>query len=270
MGRPAGILPLLGVLLLLAACGDTASGDDGGDGGSGGSGVAGGGSELAGRTFVSTGDVGIPGGGPLTFQFTDDGRLLATAGCNSTNGPVRLDGGRIGVGDGLAMTEMGCPGERMQSDQWLSDLLATEPAWELADDATFVLTAGELVVSMTDLEVLEPPVELTGRQWDVDGLSDGQTASSMPAGFAAHLRIDGDALTGHTGCNELSGTATVDGDTITFAGIVVTDAACPPGADYVQDTMLAVLDGEVRFSITGSRLSLESSSGFGLQAVSAG
>jgi heat shock protein HslJ len=270
MRRPAGGIILLGALLLLSGCGDTASGDDGG---SGGSGVATGddaGAELAGRTFVSTEDVGIPGGGPLNFQFTDDGRLLASAGCNSANGPVRLDGGHLGTGGGLAMTEMGCSGDRMSADGWLADLLAAQPSWELTDDSTFVLTAGDLVVSMTDLDVLEPPVELTGRQWDVDGLTDGQTASSMPAGVTAHLRIDDGAVTGHTGCNELSGTAAVDGDTITFDGIVVTDAACAPDGQHVQDAVLAVLDGEATFSIRGDRLSLETADGFGLQAVSAG
>jgi heat shock protein HslJ len=263
MRRPAVVLPLLGVALLLAGCGDTAAGDDGD-----GSGDAG--ADLAGRTFVSTEDVGIPGGGPLNFQFTEDGRLLASAGCNSANGPVSLDGGRLGTGGGLAMTEIGCPGERMAADQWLGVLLTAEPTWELTDESTFVLTAGELVVSMTDLDVLEPPVELTGRQWNVDGLSDGQTASSMPAGFSAHLRFDDGTVSGFTGCNDVSGTATVDGDTIAFADLVVSDAACEGGAAYVQDIVLAVLEGEARFSITGDRLSLETAGGFGLQAVSAG
>lgn len=268
-GRPAAGTAVLGVLLLLAACGDTAAGDDGGSSATAG-GAGGDAAGLAGRTFISTEDVGIPGGGPLSFQFMDDGRLLASAGCNTANGSVTLDGGVIDTGGGLAMTEMGCEGERMDSDQWLADLLAGRPSWELAHDATFVLTAGELVVSMTDRDVLEPPVSLTGRRWDVDGLTDGEVASSMPAGFAAHLSIGDDGtLTGHTGCNELSGTATVDGDTVTFADLAVSDAACAPGADYVQETVLAVLAGEARFSITGNRLSLGAADGHGLQAVAA-
>ncbi|TDD70204.1 META domain-containing protein [Jiangella aurantiaca] len=263
MRRPAGGLGLLGVVLLLAACGDAAAGaDDATD-------TDGDGAELAGRTFVSTEDVGIPGGGPLNLHFTDDGRLLATAGCNSANGPVELSGGRL-VGADLGLTELGCEPEVMASDAWLTDLLAAEPAWELADDATLVLTAGDLVVSLTDRDVLEPPVDLTGRRWDVDGLTDGETASSVPVGIAPFLRIDGDALTGHTGCNEINGIVTVDGDTLTVADLVTTEVACDGAAAYVEDVVLAALDGEVRFSITSNRLSLEAPSGSGLQAVSAG
>ncbi|RIQ19500.1 META domain-containing protein [Jiangella rhizosphaerae] len=262
MRRPAGGLGLLGVLLLLAACGDSAAGADGADGTASGAGAA-----LAGRTFLSTDDVGIPGGGPLNLQFTDDGRLLASAGCNSANGPVDLSGGRLVAAD-LALTEMGCEPEVMAADAWLTDLLGAEPAWELADDATLVLTAGELVVSLTDRDVLQPPVELTGRQWDVDGLTDGETASSVPVGVAAFLRIDGDALTGHTGCNELTGTVTIDGDTLTVRDLVTTDVACDGAAGYVEDVVLEALAGDVRFSITGNRLSLEAPSGFGLEAVS--
>lgn len=258
MRRPAGALCLLGVLMLLAACGDSAAGTDGGDGG---------GNELTGRTFVSTEDVGIPGGGPLDLTFTDDGRLLATAGCNSANGPVELSGGRL-VSD-LGLTEMGCEPAVMASDEWLVELLAAEPAWELADDV-LVLTAGDQTVSLTDRDVLEPPVELTGRQWDIDGLTDGATASSVPVGVTPFLRIDGDALTGHTGCNAIDGTVTIDGDTLTVADLGTTDMACNGATGYVEDVVLAALDGAVRFSITADRLSLEAPSGFGVQAVSAG
>lgn len=260
MRRPADGLGLLGVLLLLAACGDAAPGGNGA--------AATGGGELAGRDFVSTEDAGIPGGGPLTLQFTEDGRLVASAGCNSVNGPVELAGGRIVASD-LPMTGMGCEPEVMASDAWLTGLLAAEPAWELADDATLVLTADGVVVSLTDRDVLEPPVELTGRRWDVDGLTDGETASSVPAGVAAFLRIDGDTLTGHTGCNDFGGTVTVDGDSLTVTGLTATLMACDGAAADVEAVVLATLEGEIRFAITGNRLSLEAPGGSGLQAVSA-
>ncbi|WP_053206439.1 META domain-containing protein [Jiangella muralis] len=261
MRRPAAGLGLLGVLLTPAACGDTATGDAAGGSGAG--------AALAGRTFVSTENVGIPGGGPLTLTFTDDGRLLATAGCNSTNGPVELAGGRITAAD-LGMTAMGCEPEVMASDEWVGELLAAEPAWELGDDGVLVLTADDRGVSLTDRDVLDPPVELTGRQWNVDGLSDGQTASSVPVGVTAFLHIDGDVLSGNTGCNDLSGTVMIDGDALTVTDLAMTELACEGAAQYVQGVVLAALDGDVRVAITSDRLTLEAPSGFGLQAVAAG
>ncbi|SDT67186.1 META domain-containing protein [Jiangella sp. DSM 45060] len=261
MRRPAAGLGLLGVLLTLAACGDTAAGEAEGDPGEG--------AALFGRTFVSTENIGIPGGGPLTLTFTDDGRLLATAGCNSTNGPVELAGGRIAGAD-LGMTAMGCEPDVMASDAWVSELLAAEPAWELGDDGVLVLTADDRGVALTDRDVLDPPVELTGRQWDVEGLSDGQTASSVPVGVTAFLRIDGDVLSGSTGCNDVSGAVMIDGDALTVTDLAITEAACEGAAQYVEGVVLAALDGAVRFAITSDRLTLEAPSGFGLHAVAAG
>ncbi|TDE01622.1 META domain-containing protein [Jiangella asiatica] len=261
MVRPAGP-GLLGVLVLLAACGDsgvTASPDGGSDAGP----------ALAGRTFVSTGDAGIPGGGPLRLSFTDDGRLQATAGCNSLNGPVQLSGGQL-VGTDLAMTEMGCEPDVMESDAWLADLVAAEPAWELTEDDTVVLTAGDLVVTLVDRDVLEPPAELTGQEWDVDTLIDGETASTVPAGVDAYLELDTSTLSGVSGCNEVSGTVAVSGDTITFTELGGTDMLCEEAAMGVEELVLSVLAGEVRYSIDGDRLTLENDTGQGLQAVAGG
>lgn len=258
MARSIGAgLAGIAVLVLLAACGEA-------DGVSAAPGPSS--SSLAGRTFLSTEDVGIPGGGPLEFRFTDDGRLLATAGCNSTNGPVQLDDGRL-VSTDLAMTEMGCEPEVMASDQWLGDLLAAEPEWELSDDdGTLVLTAGELVVTMVDRDVLQPPAELGGTRWEINTLIDGELASSMPAGTAAFLVIEGDTISGNAGCNDFSGSVAVDGDTLTFGEITTTDKSCGPDVTQVEEIVHAVLGGEVQFSIDGQQLSLTAESGHGLQA----
>ena len=77
----------------------------------------GGGARFLGRTFLSesvTQDgrpLPLVAGTSIRLTFHDDGRLTASAGCNSMGGPVRTDGGRIAVAD-LATTEMGCDPER--------------------------------------------------------------------------------------------------------------------------------------------------------------
>lgn len=225
-----------------------------------------GGSALAGRAFVSTGDVGVPGGGPLSFEFTDDGRLLASAGCNTLNAPVDLAGGRL-TSTELAMTAMGCEPEVMASDQWLIDLISAEPDWDLPDPDTLVLAAGELTVTLVDRDIVEPPAELIGQRWDIDTVTEAELASSLPAGVEAHLVIDDGAVMGYTGCHEFVGTAEVTGQTIAFSGIGEAPGPCDPEADRADVAVRAVLDGETTYSISGRRLTLTAPNGQGLQAT---
>jgi heat shock protein HslJ len=78
-------------------------------------------------------------GTKVELQFTEDGRLLAHAGCNQMQGPVSWDGGRLTV-TALSTTLMACltPGLDEQ-DEWLAGLLGAAPSWRL-DGTTLVLT----------------------------------------------------------------------------------------------------------------------------------
>src|SRR5689334_3154205 len=120
---------LLALVLAVAGCGDKGAGPAGG----------GGDSPLRGRTFLSTGVT--EGGQPyqlaaktrVRMQFTGDDRLIADAGCNSMQGSVRLDGGRIDVSE-LASTGMGCEQPVMDQDAWLAKILSGKPSWKLDGD----------------------------------------------------------------------------------------------------------------------------------------
>lgn len=219
-----------------------------------------------GRVFVTT-DADVPGGGPLTLDFTDDDRLLASAGCNSMNGPVRLDDGKL-VATDLAMTEMACPPERMEADEWMSDLLLAEPAWEMSDDDTLVLTAGDLVVTLTDRDVVQPPAALTDQVWKVDTLIAGDVASSVPAGVEAFFTITSEGkITGSGGCNGFGGNVVIADGTVTFGQLGSTLVGCEADVAQVESHLLTVLQGEVQFAISGDRLTLTAESGDGLQAT---
>jgi heat shock protein HslJ len=56
------------------------------------------------------------------------------------------------------------------------------------------------------------------------------------ASDGAWIRLDGGALTGSTGCNDLSGSYTLEDDTLTFTGIAPTEASCLDG-DLVGQEM---------------------------------
>jgi heat shock protein HslJ len=76
----------------------------------------------------------------------------------------------------------------------------------------------------------------------------------MAGASGGWIRLDGGALTGSTGCNDLAGSYAVDGDTLTFSGITPTEASCLDG-DLVGQEMavLARLPQVVRFTFQTAR-----------------
>ncbi|MPZ79080.1 MAG: META domain-containing protein [Actinophytocola sp.] len=225
---------------------------------------------LRGRTFLSTEvtEAGKPR--PLvaetrvSLNFTDDGRLLATAGCNTMTGPVSTADGRIDVGGGLAMTEMGCDPPRHEQDSWLAGLLSAEPTWRL-DGSRLVVSSTDAELVLEDREVADPDRPLTDITWAVDTILDGQTASSTPAAATATLTFRKDKVEIFGGCNGGSATYTASGDSIRFENAVMTLKACSPDIMRLEAAVLDVVRDEVEVEIEADRLTLTHPSGKGLQ-----
>jgi heat shock protein HslJ len=259
---------LLVVLVAMAAgCGGRSGGTPGGDG-PGVPGVAPT-DDLRGRTFLSTSvtEGGKPrelaAGTQISLQFTDDGRLLANAGCNSMSGQVSLADGRLTAAD-LATTDMGCDPPRHQQDGWLAAFLSAGPAWRL-DDQNLVLTSGDTELVLVDRKVAQPDLALRETQWTVDTVVDGDIASSTIAGVSASVVFLADRVEVDAGCNSGSGTYQATDTKITFGPLAMTRKACEPGVMQFEQSVLAVLDGEVGYEIDSDRLTLDHPSGKGLQ-----
>jgi heat shock protein HslJ len=256
-------LPLAALLLLLllgAACGDPAI-SAGADPGSG---------DPWGRDFLSTAVTEQGQARPLVtgtrirLSFTDDGRLAASAGCNSMSGPAEVRDGRLIVAD-LATTEMGCDAERHTQDQWLAEFLGSRPRFDLVEHE-LTLTGESAEVRLQDREVADPDRPLHGTRWVVDTIYDDDAASSVPQGAEAHLTLGDGTFGGSTGCNQMGGNAADDegAGTITFSDVIATKIACEDDRMALERAVLSVLDGEVTYEITADRLTLTHPGGKGL------
>lgn len=96
--------------------------------------------DLAGRSFTATevrGHELVPDT-DIVVSF-EDGLLSAQAGCNTLAGDATWTDGVLTAGP-LAMTMMACDDALSAQDQWLSDLLTSEPAISLDGDT---LTIGD-------------------------------------------------------------------------------------------------------------------------------
>jgi len=228
----------------------------------------------AGRTFVSTGVTQAGTAKPLVtgtsirLKILEGGRISVQAGCNTATGSARLEASTLIVDD-LASTAMGCEEALQQQDEWITGFFRGRPTWRL-DAENLVLTGKDLELKMVDNAGTQPARPLNGTRWMVDTLITAGASSSVPADTAAFFTFNPDGkVTGNTGCNSFGGTATVEGDKITFGELVMTKMACDGAAGDLEAHVLRVLDQKpLTYRIDGTNLILDAPDGSGLRLVS--
>ncbi|MFI6097302.1 META domain-containing protein [Lentzea sp. NPDC051213] len=242
------------LLAVTPGCGDRSQGAQGNS------------AALQGKVFLSTAvtEQGKPrplvDGTSVELSFTDDGRLNARAGCNMMQAPVTLDGGKIAAAE-LAITQMGCPNPDLYAqDEWLAKFLTAKPSWRM--DGT------NLVVTGADSEIVlsaEAPATLEGGEWKLNGLLQGETASSIPGDVRATVKFANGKVEVFAGCNSGGGAYKVDGQMITFEPLVYTDKACGENEMIVEKAVLAALKDKIAYKIDRSTLTLTNGNGDGVQ-----
>jgi heat shock protein HslJ len=238
-----------GLLLALTGCGDESSA----------------GGSLKGKVYLSTAvtEDGKPKDllpkSRVRLSFTDDGRLIADAGCNSMQSRVDTGGGKLTMDDEMAQTAMGCDAARHAQDGWLMKVLKSEPAWTLETDKLTV-TSGGTTIALTDRKTAEPDLALDGTKWSLETVISGETASHQAGAEKAWITLNGERVTGNTGCNELQGKVAQGTGTLTFGELATTRRACPGDAGKLEQTLLANLKGDVSYEIDSNRLKLRAGS----------
>jgi len=211
---------------------------------------------LSGRTFLSTGIDGaeLAEGSQVRLTFVAT-RISASAGCNSMSGEYEVADGVLKVGM-LAMTEMACEEPLMAQDTWLAGFL--DGATATLDDTTLTLAKDGTTLTLQDESILNPDQPLVGTRWVVTSTVANQGVSSVPESAQASLVFDATSVAVETGCNSGSGGYEATDDVITFGPIATTMKMCvDEGIAALEQSVLAVLQGEVEYEIDGNTLTLD-------------
>ncbi|WBQ06447.1 META domain-containing protein [Kribbella sp. CA-293567] len=250
-------------LMLLSACGSESGPGGSGSGPGGGPGSG----SLDGKTFLS---VSVTEDGKpkelapntrLQLQFRG-GDVLAAAGCNSLGGQVSTTDGKLTV-NAIGGTELGCDPARHAQDEWLSTLLQDRPAWKLDADK-LTLTRGGTTLVLQDKQTAQPDKALDGTRWTLQTVVSGRTASHTVGADRAHLTIGGARITGSTGCNSFEGMVARTGNKVTIGELGMTLKGCSGDVGKLERSILAVLQGELTYTIEADRLQLRAADGNGL------
>ncbi len=111
-------------------------------------------------------------------------------------------------------------------------------------------------MTLLDTEVAEPDQPLEGTRWVVDGLLANQGVSTVPIGAEASITINDGTAAVEAGCNTGSAPVTITDTTITFGPLMLTRMACPQPQMDLEQAVVAVLSGEVSYTIDSSTLKL--------------
>jgi heat shock protein HslJ len=216
---------------------------------------------LDGRAFLSTATTSD--GQPLTLVpgtrirlGFSDGRVSASAGCNTIGGSYSIADGRLVVGD-LSTTEMGCDPDRHAQDEWLAAFLGSRPVVTLSGSDLELASPGGSI-TLLDREVADPDLPLVGPTWTVVSVISGDAVSSVPEQVVATFIFQADGQVGfNTGCNAGGGRFSATADALRFSDTVMTLRACESPAGEMEAAVLRVLQTEtVSYRIEAGTLEL--------------
>jgi heat shock protein HslJ len=237
------------MLLFLAACGSSGTQNGGGD--------------LTGQVWGLPALLGQPlvSNTGISAQFTTDGNVSGSAGCNQYAGKYTTSGSSITFDPSIMSTAMACEQAVMNQEQVYLKMLVEAKTYEVKGDQLTFFGADNKVLAAYKAE----NQDLAGTDWNVVGYNNGKEAVVsviIDTNLTASFGKDGN-LSGNAGCNTYSGSYTVDSNQITIGSLASTMMFCeePAGTMDQEAQYLAALQTAATYQIEKNVLELRTTDG---------
>ena len=193
----------------------------------------------------------------ITAEFSEDGKVGGSAGCNNYSAAYEVDGNKINFKMSLtAMTLMACPDPVMKQETAYLAALEAAATFEVSDDQLVLTDASGNPVAV--FEAVSQ--DLAGSSWEVIGYNNGKggvVSVIIDTQITANFGEDGE-LSGSAGCNEYFGPYETDGEKISMGPFGTGRMACqgPEGIMDQENQYLAALETADTYKIDGMRMNM--------------
>lgn len=238
-------ISICAAIMFLSACATTAS-------------QSGSSGDLIGKVWALTELKGTPpaAGVGISAQFSSNGKVSGSAGCNRYNGTYTVSGNSITFSSPLATTMMMCDEAVMEQESAYLQALGEAKTFSVNGDQLTLAGAdnSSLVVYQAQTQ------DLSDTSWEATGFNNSKQAvvgSLVGTSLTADFGKDG-TLSGNSGCNTYTGGYKVNGDQITIGPLASTMMACsePAGVMDQEAQYLAALQSAATYQIEGNVMQL--------------
>jgi heat shock protein HslJ len=208
--------------------------------------------------------VSVLNGTVISANFSQDGNLSGSAGCNNYTATYELNGDQMSIGPAAA-TRKFC-GETGVMEQEAAYLAALDKVASYQIEGE-ILTLFDASGTRYLIYTASKPVDLSSNDWNLIGYNNGKEAFVsviLDTAITASFGTDG-KLSGQSGCNTYKADYTVDGEKISIGPAMTTRMFCA-GEGVMEQEMayLQALERAATYKIEGETLTLFDAEGLRL------
>jgi len=192
---------------------------------------------------------------PATIIFAD-GKFMGDTHCNGIAGTYTLDGDKITTQVGPS-TLRACEPDIAAQESGMKYGVSHAASYKIEDGKLMLMDAdGNVLLTFVE----QPAPELSGSAWQLISFNNGQggmESNQATQNITFTFGEDG-TISGNAGCNNFTGSYTVDGDTLTVGPLATTRKMCsePEGVMETEQAFLTDLGNAASFTFFGDTLTI--------------
>ena len=190
----------------------------------------------------------------ITIEFSADGQVNGSAGCNSYFGSYSLDSDSL-ITSPIGSTQMWCEGIMEQESAFLQMLQTATGLTVTETELTIHTPDGDMQFALAENTAFE------GTNWGLSGITQGEAVVNTWVDANINILFNDGQVSGNAGCNSYGGSYQIEGTNLTLSELISTMMACEEEVNQREAEFLAALATISQFRTEMNQLILSDSTG---------